>query len=175
MRTEGRYHSASLSLDGKLLVTFEVSDKDGFVRGIDKLKDKELTIEAKVSRSGRSLNANAYFWKLCDLIGKSIGSDKDSVYIAQLSSYGVFYDAEVKKDAIQCLRSHFRYTEVLAERKDSSIVRCFFGSSSYDSEEMSHLIDGTVRDAKELGIDTLTPDEQAHLISAWKGGDPSGY
>jgi hypothetical protein len=32
---------------------------------------------------------------------------------------------------------------------------------------MSHLIDGVISEAKELGIDTLTPDEKERMLAAW--------
>lgn len=56
-------------------------------------------------------------------------------------------------------------------------VRCYFGSSTYNTQEMSDLINGTVSDANGLGVDTITPDEIAHMLAAWKasGSDANGY
>ena len=42
------------------------------------------------------------------------------------------------------------------------------GSSEYDTKEMSHFIDGIVAEAKELGIETLPPDELESMMKAWK-------
>ena len=36
-----------------------------------------------------------------------------------------------------------------------------------DSKEMSHLIDGTVSEAKELDIETLPPDELRSMEDLW--------
>lgn len=44
------------------------------------------------------------------------------------------------------------------------------GSHTYDTKEMSRLIDGTVEEAKELGIETLTPDQVERMKQAWKNG-----
>jgi hypothetical protein len=38
-------------------------------------------------------------------------------------------------------------------------------SSDMDSKEMTRLIDGAIEEAKELGIDTDTPEERARLNS----------
>ena len=38
----------------------------------------------------------------------------------------------------------------------------------YDSAEMAALIDGTVEEAKELGIPTITPNEIARMKELWK-------
>ena len=41
------------------------------------------------------------------------------------------------------------------------------GSSEYNTAEMSHFIDMVVQEAKELGIETLTPDELERMKQAW--------
>ena len=41
------------------------------------------------------------------------------------------------------------------------------GSHTYDTKEMSRLIDGTVEEAKELGIETMTPDQIERMKSLW--------
>ena len=46
----------------------------------------------------------------------------------------------------------------------------FVGSSSYDTREMSILIDGVVSEAEGLGIITMTPGEIQRLKDNWKGG-----
>ena len=46
-------------------------------------------------------------------------------------------------------------------------VRLYVGSSKYTSEEMSVLLDGIIADAKELGIETETPDEIARMKAMW--------
>ena len=38
--------------------------------------------------------------------------------------------------------------------------------------EMSKLIDGTVEEAQSIGIETMTPDELAHLKAMW--GEENG-
>ena len=39
----------------------------------------------------------------------------------------------------------------------------YIGSSKYNTKEMSVFISGIVEEAKDLGIETLTPDEIARL------------
>ena len=42
------------------------------------------------------------------------------------------------------------------------------GSHTYNTAEMSSLIDGTVQDAKEQGIETATPDELERMKQQWR-------
>ena len=51
---------------------------------------------------------------------------------------------------------------------DATFYKIYRGSHTYDSKEMSILIEGTVADAKEMGIDTKTPDEIRRMVSAWQ-------
>ena len=41
------------------------------------------------------------------------------------------------------------------------------GSHTYDTDEMSKLIDGTVSEAKDLGIETLTPNQIREMKERW--------
>ena len=46
-------------------------------------------------------------------------------------------------------------------------VILYYGSSCYDTKQMSRLIDLVVEDCKEQGIDTATPAEIALLKEEW--------
>lgn len=55
-------------------------------------------------------------------------------------------------------------------RLQTYFYRVYRGSHTYNTEEMSILIDGVVQEAKDQGIETATPDEIERLKSLWKGG-----
>lgn len=171
MHVTGKIKEAHLDLSGRLVISFEINEKAKALEELDAIKDLErLKIDAVKYRHKRSLDANAYFWQLCDKIAKKLGSDKWTIYLLQLSKYGVFVDVSVIREALPMLEREFRYTEILREMelngKPGYTVRCYTGSSGYDSKEMSELIEGTVSEAKELGIETLTPDEIGSMIEA---------
>lgn len=145
-------------------------------------EDNRLVFDVDLFRAKRSLNANAYFWQLCDKMAKKLGADKDIIYLMMLSRYGVFQDVEVVSEAVETLQQMFRYCEEVysykaereaqdgeTEAKTIKCIRCYIGSSHYDTKEMSDLINGTVNDAQELGIDTWTPEEIEQAINLWKG------
>lgn len=171
MRTVGKYTGASRSLQGELIISFAIKDEQA-IENID--ADNELVIETKRYSDKRSLNANAYFWVLCDKMAAKVHSSKEAIYLLQLSKYGVWVDVTVKRSALPGIKAKFRYTEEfiedsLSDGEEVVTVRCYFGSSHYDKAEMSRLIEGTVSDAKELKVDTWTPDEIQRAIAAWEG------
>ena len=61
--------------------------------------------------------------------------------------------------------------EMLDESKNKGykLLNLYYGSSSYNSKQMSRLIDNVIKDCKDQGIETLPPDELDSLISCWKG------
>lgn len=169
MTCRGTFTGESWTRDRKLLLTFQV---DGVaVEQLDGLSGP-LSIEVKRYREKRSLSANAYFWVLCEKIAQRIRSTKDTVYLLMLREAGCFADLEVADEAVEMLRRVYRYTEELGRADGKTVVRCYLGSSGYNTEEMSRLIDHTVDEAQALGIETMTPEELAHLKETWKG---TGY
>ena len=46
-------------------------------------------------------------------------------------------------------------------------VVLYYGSSTYDTAQMSRLIDLIVQDCREQGIETLPPDKLAGMMEEW--------
>lgn len=173
MELIGKLLAAYKNADGRTVLLTE-ADEVGTPEALDKLLHEErLRIRIERYQEKRSLNANAYFWKITSEIAKRLTVDKESQYLVQLYKYGSFFDVSVIDRALPMLRQTYRYTEVMdtgeMNGEPASVVRCYRGSSTYTREEMRYLIDGTVEDAKELGIDVLPPAEIEHLIAVWKG------
>lgn len=157
----------------KLTILFE--DKD-ILRQAEKLKYKKVDVKIKKYTKKRSLDANAYCWVLCDKIAKVVGNiTKETVYRDVISNIGAFEPmiAEEKKfDKIkriwECQGIGFLVKEIL--RKDKCVkFFAYYGSSTYDTKEMSLLIDWLVQMAKELEIDTKPEKEIKQLLENWAG------
>lgn len=121
----------------------------------------------------RSLDANAYAWVLMTKIANKKHISKEEVYEDMLKHYG-FPDADndgnpiavtisVKID-ISNLGGHWFYYK--GNGKFNSYIK-IKGSSEYTTSEMSHFIEGIVYEAKELGIDTMIPEDIERLVSQW--------
>lgn len=157
----------------KWIISFEVEDAPEV---FDKTKDKDLTLEVKRFREGRSLTANAYFHKLCDLIAKKMHISEIESKNLMLSRYGqldedvkhIILDDEV--DYLKITSLHLRPTSHVKTMDNGKLYRVYLvirGSHTYDTAEMSDLIDGTVDEAKALGIETLPPMEIERMKAAW--------
>lgn len=133
--------------------------------------DHDLDLKVTRWRNKRSLDANAYFWKLAGLMAEALGTSKDEIYLMILERYGVYTHLIVKPKAVDRIKREWRTVidlgEVTVNGQTGIQLQCFFGSSTYDSKEMSRLIDGTIHDAKTLGISTETPEEIARMKEEW--------
>ena len=173
MDINGRITGISTNLDGTIKLELNISNnKDILVDGYYKLKDKDnLLISIKEHRERRSLDANAYCWVLLQKLAEVLNTDKDSLYEEMICKYGVFTHLIVKPNAVDRVKEEWRAVrelgEVTVNGKTGIQLQCYFGSSTYDTKEMSVLIDGIVRECQELGIETLTPDEIADMKRKW--------
>ena len=194
-----------------------------------KYDGKTVTVDIKVKREGRSLDANAYCFMLCGKIAETKGLlvKKTDVYKQAVRDYGVSYVLPIEnsllgdiirwhesgglgnacdvigksrlgasdgcRSCIYCKKySNEQTGEIISlcnkdgskdpqhmiklpesnrcDEWDSGYTNVMFyqGSSGYDKNQFSVFLDGIVADAKELGIQTETPDEIAKMKAEWR-------
>lgn len=172
MRTTGKLLDAYRQ-DGKTVVLF-LLDSD---TGLSDLKaDELLDIKAEKHINKRSNTANGYMWALITDIAKAIEADPIEIYRECIRRAGVVkvFDniPEDKIDnAVRLLsESKGRGTGDFAEVINvggKPVVAVYFGSSKYNAKEFSRLLDEVIDEAKELGIDIITPNEIERLKSLY--------
>lgn len=177
MKVTGKIVGASIDFKtGKPTISFEVNERNDFEILVDEMKGLEkLSIEVKPFRQRRSLDANAYCWVLIDKIAESFGESKESVYRQYITNIGGNSEVVcVKNNAVERLCQGWQRNGLgwQTETFESKIEGCtnvtlYYGSSVYDSAQMSRLLDLIVQDCKQLGIPTETPNEIARLKSMW--------
>lgn len=175
MDTIGKLTGASRTLNGQgIILTFEVdSSAAGQVENMR--SDDLLRIRAVKYKQKRSLDANAYAWVLMTKIANhpDISSSKEDVYEQMLQKYGTLYEDEdgyititVKKSVdMSKVDGHWKFIKDNGKFASYLMIK---GSSEYDTVEMSHFIDRIVEEAKELGIETATPDELERMKQEWR-------
>jgi len=141
---------------------------------VDDLLDAKLSINIKRWRKKRSLDANAYAWVLCDKIAKTINSTKEDVYRRAINAVGTFEPMIVEEKAFENFKRIWEkqglgfLVEEVSKQNKCVKVHCYYGSSSYNTKEMSVLIDYIVQEAKELGIETMADNELNAILEAWQ-------
>ena len=166
---------------GEWNVTFKL-DKDGVIQTINTLGNmmkKKLSIKVGEYRKKRSLDANAYFHVLVGKIADTETISKAKAKNILICKYGqpqllpdgspMVYKTNAPVDYMMELESIHSIPIKYSEENGKEVVfyKIYRGSHTLDSYEMSKLIEGTVADAKELGIETLTPRELATMYQNW--------
>lgn len=169
---KGKLKDHIIKLGGKVVLML---DTDLSAEYLDELKDKELKVQVSVWRQDRSLNANNYCWKLLDEIAQRTHSTKEEVYQEIISKVGVFEILPIRNEAVDNFVEKWKSRGlgwVCNIMRDSKIpnytnVIAYYGSSVYNTKEMSRLIDEVVQEAQAIGVQTKTPQELAELKNLW--------
>ena len=123
--------------------------------------DKDKKYELKDYHQKRSLNANAYCWKLITERADVLRLSKEEVYLQMLKDYGQSNIVTMISSASPA--GYVKYYEKIGtgivNDKEFTHYKIYKGSSEFDTKEMSIFIDGIVQECTNLGIPTLTPDE----------------
>jgi hypothetical protein len=103
-------------------------------------------------------------------------TSKEELYIEMLKRYGqrerqlisIIDNEEAIAMIYRATQNHCCIVgEGEVNGKQFKHLAILIGSSQYDTRAMSILIDGIVSEAKELGIETMTPAELTELKSRW--------
>ena len=138
---------------------------------LEALEDGQYMVEFQKYRKSRSLDQNAYFWKLVTEISKKENGDLrdvETLYSHLLMMAGAKYEVlYMREDALESLRSNkiVKHCKVIKREVINNqamvTVYLFYGSSTFDTKEMSDLIDVTLKYAAEVGVENVD--------SYWKG------
>lgn len=133
------------------------------------------TYELKKHRVKRTLTQNAYYWTLVGKVAEAMGITNNEVHNQMIADYG-YVDTDMKdiimRDSIDWKKLdtlHVRPTAQIRVLGNGVLYRVFYvmrGSSTYNTKEMSRLVDGIIQEAQNLGIETLTPHELEQIRQA---------
>jgi hypothetical protein len=172
--------TTSYSESGQQLITLTLTAKTD-ISDLKAICDKKklIAIECKEHRKKRSLDANAYFHVLVSKIAEAMNLGEDETKVKMVLEYGSIMRDEngdkvgFKLPASVNVSSIYKYAKWFDERiEDGHKFNCYIiyeHTHKLDSKQMARLIDGTIYEAKELNIETMTPAEIAELKSRWKG------
>lgn len=166
----------SFTEKGQMEVTLALTTKQDICDLKQVIENKKLlSIEIKEHREKRSLDANSYAWVLIAKIADALRTSKEELYIDMLKKYGqrepklISVVAEAADILYRATNNHCcEVGESDLNGKTFKHLAILIGSSQYDTRHMAILIDGIVSEAKELGIETMTPSEIEAMKSNWK-------
>lgn len=167
------FDSARVTPDGELCL--KVKNPPAARQFVISMKQRTYTCEVKEQHKKRSLDANAYFWVLADKLAEATRISKEDIYRHAIREIGGNSTTVCVRDmAAEKLCQGWEKNGLgwLADTFPSKLPGCvnvtlYYGSSTYDTKQMSRLIDNIVQDCQAVGIETLTPDKLALLVEEW--------
>lgn len=151
---------------GRFRLTFEL---ESFLPNmVDAIRDVCLRLSIKKWKKKRSLDANARYWVLNSQMAQVLDTTPEELHEELLQRYGLLDTTDDGHISITVranvdmrrIDGHWRLYKVSRDGKWKSYLR-IRGTSEYDTAEMSYFIERVMEDARELGIDTETPDQKA--------------
>ena len=161
---------------GWLMVKPEREDLGKAMSVVRKHKDRLYDLEVKEHRKKRSLDANAYAWVLINKLADVMRIPPTEVYRQAIQDIsGNSEVIPIRDDAwvqFKIAWVHNGLGWICKDMGKSKIpgyrnLMVYYGSSVYDTKQMSDLIDHLVQDCKALDIETLPPDKLALLMEDW--------
>ena len=171
-------------LKGGAMLILSINEKDESFEMYDALcKEEKLSIIIGKYKEKRSRDANAYFWVLCGKLAAKTQQSKTDIYRELIRDIGDNYEIlPIRNDAVNKFVSCWGrdsngrkklgwICDILGDSKIKGYtnVCAYYGSSTYNSKQMSDLIDGVIFECKKQGIQTMTPDQIAELKASWGG------
>ena len=158
--------------DGGWEITF--STREDFTEEFDALKDSPVKVEIKKAAAKRSNDANALAWVLLDKLAAKTRIPKTEIYKDAIREIGGVSETVCVQDkAVERLCSGWKKNGIgwQTEVMPSKIAGCknvilYYGSSTYDSIQMSRLLDLIIQQCEQQGIPTLR-DEADKLLQKW--------
>lgn len=167
--------------EGWLKIKPEREDLGKAMAIVRRHKDRLYDLEVKEHRKKRSLDANAYCWVLINKLADVMRIPPTEVYRQAIQDIsGNSEIIPIKEEAVEQFKQAWSHNGLgwlcrdMGKSKISGYrnLMVYYGSSVYDTKQMSELIDHLVQDCKALEIETLTPDKLSMLMEEW---DAKGY
>lgn len=142
-------------------------------------KDQLYQICEYKAEKRRSINANNYFYALITKIANRCQISLNEAHNQMLSRYGfpeyiddkiVYFILPDRIDVNKLEGVHLKATAKTQLLDNGELNRVYIvmrGSHTYNTAEMARLIEGVISEAKELDIETITPQQQKEMLERW--------
>lgn len=168
----------TFSGDIELRITVDKSNREH----VQELMSDAHTLDVVIARQKqkRTTDANAYAWVLMGKLADKLGISAEEIYREYVTNIGGnFTVVPVKDEAVETWVQNWEHapktkigwvSKILGKAKTEGYTNTvnYYGSSTYDTRQMSRLIDLIIADCKSQGIETMTPDEIARLKANWR-------
>ena len=135
-------------------------------------QEDDKLFDVKEHKDKRSNNANRLLWVCLGRIAKALKTDSWSVYMQMLKRYGTFTYICVKPSAVEGVKKQWRECEEIGELtikgKKAVQLLCYYGSSTYNTQEFSEFLESVMSEMEEMNIPTPREEEIERALKQWE-------
>lgn len=131
--------------------------------------------DIKPTEKKRSRNANSYAWSLISQIAAAVGENPIDVYRNEVKEVCCKSDVlSIATEAVERFRSAFcenhlgRSIAVISMDEERAVILAVYGSSDFNSKEMTRFINHIVSECEFLGIETEDSIRIKAMIDDWE-------
>ena len=136
----------------------------------------ELAVEIKKWTKQRSINANAYFHLLVNKIAEKLKVSDSEIKIRLNLEYGTpatdknGNNVVVKLPKEVEVTQFYDYAKWIADKQEKVMTSYYLfykQTHTLDTKEMARLIDGTIQEAQQIEIETISPAEKEKMMKLY--------
>lgn len=138
------------------------------------LYGQQVECAVKKIKAKRSSNANNYCWELCAQIGAAVQLGSIDIYKEAVRHRGIYKDYEIPEENIVDVEKVWNefgigwFTDKVDNAPDNKVIlRCYYGTSSYNTAQMANIINYLTEEADNLGLTTLSEHKKKELLKNW--------
>lgn len=169
------YGNISFTAQGSPIVTIKLNERFSALKMVEELAGKDISIKVGRFKQKRSLDANAYCWMLIGKLAEKLNIPRTDIYRAAIKEIGGNSDTVCVQDkAVQSLCDGWQrngigwQTDTFPSKIDGCTnVILYYGSSTYDSKQMTRLVNFIVDECIQQNIEVKPAEEVASLLLSW--------
>lgn len=146
--------------DGRTCLRFPVVDSFAARKMAAKLKpDVRYMLSVEKEKKPRSNDQNRLMWELCQRIAEAIDAKRNEVYREIIRDYGDYVTVRVSRADAALVSNEWQakgigwITECESADGDDLVLRLYQGSSTYDTAQMTRVINALMDECRTLDID----------------------
>lgn len=161
---------------GQLIIDIPPEHRGAVMRWIRSKKNRAYDLTIKEHRQKRSLDANRFLWSLINDLAVLLRLPPEEVYQGYIPDVGGNFRIvpvkphDIEEWAADWCRGHIgRMVDDMGPCMSKDLagyhnLKLYRGSSEYDKQTFSRLLDLVLQDCKQLGIDTISEREKSLLL-----------
>lgn len=169
------FSEARIQNDGGAWLCLKINEPAPARKFVMEKQQRLYDVEIRQHRDKRSLDSNSYLWALLDKLADALHTTKEELYLQKVRECGVFKDFLLTEDEYSTFKVVWEAmgtgwpTEQVDYTPDGErlVIRAYYGSSRYNSKQMSRLLDSVIEDCKSQDIEILSADKLALLKEEW--------